>query len=53
MMFACDISVFSSFCPRFSAQGLKVKNAEAVFRLLDEDRSNGISKLLHMGAWER
>eukprot|EP00438_Fugacium_kawagutii_P032717 Skav229137 [mRNA] locus=scaffold1875:105413:107651:+ [translate_table: standard] len=27
----------------FSAQGLKVKDAEAVFRLLDEDRSNGIS----------
>lgn len=27
----------------FSAQGLKIKNAEAVFRLLDEDRSNGIS----------
>jgi len=27
----------------FSAQGLKVKDAEAVFRLLDEDNSNSIS----------
>lgn len=27
----------------FSAQGLKVKDASAVFKLLDEDGSNGIS----------